>query len=69
MTMTVEPEASAGTPSATTPRSWAFLAGVIGAAAALSIGELFDNLSDSVTSLVIAVGEVIIDITPDSDDD
>ncbi len=41
-------------------------AGVLGAAAALAVGELADRLSDDVTSLVVAVGEGVIDLTPGS---
>lgn len=47
-------------PSAAT--GW--LAGTIGAALALSVGELADNLSESITSLVVGIGEVVIDLTP-----
>ena len=69
MTLTTDDPASADEITApelspTTPNWLAWLAGVMGAAAALAVGELFDNLSESVTSLVIAIGEVIIDITP-----
>ncbi len=41
-----------------------FLAGVLGAAVALAFGELVDGVSDTIPSLVIAVGEVVIDYTP-----
>ena len=42
----------------------AWLAGALGAAIALALGELFDRLSSQVTSLVIGVGELFVDLTP-----
>ena len=42
----------------------AWLAGAIGAAIALAVGELFDRLSSQLTSLVIGVGNLFVDITP-----
>ena len=41
-----------------------FVAGVLGAAVALGFGELIEGVSDSIPSLVIAVGEVVTDYTP-----
>ena len=41
-----------------------FLAGILGAAVALGFGELIDGISESIPSLVIAVGEVVTDYTP-----
>ncbi|MBO54226.1 MAG: hypothetical protein CL886_01050 [Dehalococcoidia bacterium] len=41
-----------------------FLAGMVSAAVALSVGELFASVTNRTTSLVYAVGEFIIDITP-----
>ncbi len=40
------------------------IAGALGAAVALSFGELVGGLSQSIPSLVIAVGEVVTDYTP-----
>jgi len=40
------------------------IAGALGAAMALAFGELFNDISDPIPSLVIAVGEVITDYTP-----
>ena len=42
----------------------AWLAGALGAAIALAVGELFDRLSSQLTSLVIGVGNLFVDITP-----
>ena len=42
----------------------AWLAGALGAAIALALGEFFDRLSTQVTSLVIGVGELFVDLTP-----
>jgi len=42
----------------------AWLAGALGAALALALGELFDRISGDLTSLVIGVGELFVDITP-----
>ena len=44
--------------------SLAWLAGALGAALALAVGEFFDRLSDQTTSLVIGIGELFVDITP-----
>ncbi len=49
-------------PNPSTGMSW--LAGAIGAAVALSFGQFVARFSDSVISLVIGVGELLIDITP-----
>jgi len=43
---------------------WAWLAGTLGAAVALGVGEFASRLSEQVMSLVIGVGEVFVDITP-----
>ncbi len=45
-------------------RTAAAIAGALGAALALSIGEVAAAFNDNVTSLVTAIGEFIIDITP-----
>ena len=46
---------------------WAgFVAGVMGAAVALGFGELIEGVSETIPSLVIAVGEVVTDYTPGS---
>ena len=42
----------------------AWLAGALGAAIALALGELFDRLSSQLTSLVIGVGNLFVDLTP-----
>ncbi len=42
----------------------AWLAGVLGAAIALSVGEFLGRLSERLISLVLGVGEVFVDITP-----
>ena len=41
-----------------------WLAGAAGAAVALGFGELIEGISDTIPSLVIAVGEVVTDYTP-----
>ncbi len=41
------------------------LAGVAGAAVALAFGELVDGLVDAIPSLVVAVGEALVDYSPD----
>ena len=41
------------------------LAGVAGAAVALAFGEFIDGLVDSIPSLVVAVGEALVDYSPD----
>ena len=43
---------------------YAAIAGVLGAATALGVGELFSGFSRSIPSLVIAVGDVFVDNTP-----
>ena len=48
----------------TATRSAGFVAGVAGAAVALGVGELIEGLSETIPSLVIAVGEVVTDYTP-----
>ncbi|MGI9601332.1 MAG: molybdopterin-dependent oxidoreductase [Acidimicrobiales bacterium] len=40
------------------------IAGAVGAAGALTFAELIDGISDQVPSLVVAVGEVIVDYAP-----
>lgn len=55
------------TPSAAPPRVPAWAGGVSGfvaAGVALAAGELFAGLSDAVPSLVVAVGELIVDHAP-----
>ncbi|MYE98335.1 MAG: oxidoreductase, partial [Acidimicrobiaceae bacterium] len=41
-----------------------FVAGVLGAAVALGFGELIEGVTETIPSLVIAVGEVVTDYTP-----
>ena len=41
------------------------LAGIAGAAVALAFGELIDGLVDTIPSLVVAVGEALVDYSPD----
>ena len=41
-----------------------FVAGVLGSAVALGFGELVEGTSETIPSLVIAVGEVVTDYTP-----
>ena len=41
-----------------------FVAGVAGAAVALGFGELVEGVSETIPSLVVAVGEVVTDYTP-----
>ena len=48
----------------TATRSAGFVAGVAGAAVALGVGELIEGVSETIPSLVIAVGEVVTDYTP-----
>lgn len=48
----------------TSPRTLAALAGLAGAAAALALGELLSGLSPRIPSLVLAVGEAVIDFSP-----
>ncbi len=58
-----EPAEPADTsPKPSTGMSW--LAGAIGAAVALSFGQFVARFSDSITSLVIGVGEWLIELTP-----
>ncbi|MDW3177820.1 MAG: molybdopterin-dependent oxidoreductase [Acidimicrobiia bacterium] len=45
-------------------RGASWLAGVLGAAIALSVGELLAQFSEELISLVIGVGDVFVDITP-----
>ncbi len=45
-------------------RGHAWLAGVLGAAVSLSLGEIFDRVSTSLTSLVIGMFDLLVDITP-----
>lgn len=42
----------------------AAIAGVLGAAISLALGELFDRLSGSLSSLVIGMFDLLVDITP-----
>lgn len=42
----------------------AWMAGALGAAVALGIGEVADRFSDNLTSLVIGVGNLFIELTP-----
>ena len=44
----------------------AFIAGALAAAVSLALGELFDRLSASLTSLVAAVADLVIELTPGS---
>ncbi len=46
------------------PRGASWLAGLLGAAIALSVGELLARFSERLISLVIGVGDVFVDITP-----
>lgn len=55
---------SATTETSSISRGYAWLAGAIGAAIALSIGEVFDRISDSLISLVVGVADFLVDITP-----
>ena len=41
-----------------------FVAGILGSAVALGFGELIEGVSESIPSLVIAVGEAVTDYTP-----
>ena len=41
------------------------LAGIAGAAVALAFGEFMDGLVDTIPSLVVAVGEALVDYSPD----
>ena len=41
------------------------LAGIAGAAVALAFGEFIDGLVDTIPSLVVAVGEALVDYSPD----
>ena len=47
-----------------TSRYQAALSGMVGAALALASGELIASLTNKTTSLVLAVGEFIVDVTP-----
>jgi DMSO/TMAO reductase YedYZ molybdopterin-dependent catalytic subunit len=63
--MTVAPErASAPTVRRATPSWGGAVTGTVAAGAALAFGELVAGLTDAVPSLVIAVGELVIDRTP-----
>ena len=46
------------------PRWTGFLAGAVAAGVALGFGELIDGVSEDIPSLVVAVGELIVDYTP-----
>ena len=53
------------TPAAASPPGWAgSAAGMAGAAVALGFGELIEGVSDTIPSLVVAVGELVTDYTP-----
>ena len=41
-----------------------YLAGAVAAGVALGFGELIEGISDDIPSLVVAVGEVVVDYTP-----
>lgn len=56
--------ANSTTKTATISKGFAWLAGVIGAAISLSLGELFDRISGSLISLVVGVADFLVDITP-----
>ena len=55
---------SAAEKSPTVSAGWAWLAGTLGAAMALGVGEFASRLSEQIMSLVIGVGELFVDITP-----
>ena len=58
-----DPEST--TDDARDPDAWGrMIAGGVGAAAALAFAEFIDGLSDKVPSLVVAVGEVLVDYAP-----
>jgi DMSO/TMAO reductase YedYZ molybdopterin-dependent catalytic subunit len=64
MTTTVQderPQLKDGPSRELAPRWAAGLAGLCGAGVALAAGELFDGMSESVPSLVVAVGNTVID--------
>ena len=56
--------APANTPTVDVSTGTAWLAGALGGAVALSVGEFAARFSERLTSLVIGVGEGLIDITP-----
>jgi DMSO/TMAO reductase YedYZ molybdopterin-dependent catalytic subunit len=63
--MTVAAERTSAPPAHRLAPSWAgAVAGAVAAGAALAFGELIAGFTDAVPSLVIAVGELIIDRTP-----
>ncbi len=49
---------------ASVSRGYGWLAGALGAAIALSIGELSDRISSSLISLVVGVADFLVDIAP-----
>src|SRR5258708_33800009 len=51
-------------PPAAPSAAYAALAGFLGAAVALGVGELFSGFSRSIPSLVRGVGDVFVDKTP-----
>ena len=59
-TVRPSPHARSAPPAA----PYAAIAGMLGAAIALGVGELFSGFSRSIPSLVIAVGDVFVDNTP-----
>lgn len=65
---TTAPASAAVDPDAAPTGSggWLAIAGVLGAAVSLGIGELFSGIFERVPSLVVAVGDVIVDKTPGS---
>ena len=46
------------------PTSWAGLAGALSVAAALAVSHLLDGLFEAIPSLVVAVGDLVIDTAP-----
>lgn len=68
-TTTANPAPGAPSPRPEMPQTHiakghAFLAGSIAAAVALALGELLDRFSSSLTSLVAAVADLVVDLTP-----
>ena len=60
-----EPPPRAAAPAAGHPPAWAgSVAGVLGAGAALAFGELVEGATETIPSLVVAVGELVADYTP-----
>jgi len=61
-----EPQEATDGPATIAPRGRAALAGILAAAFALGIGELLAGLSSRIPSLVVAVGDAVIDNVPGS---